>query len=95
MRALTPVTVASCDRETFDEYVRPLFADDRMSVWYDVHGEGPAVVLVHAGIADSRLWEPQLDSFTQSHTVLRVDLPGFGTLAARDESRVSFRGAVR
>ena len=28
VRALTPVTVASCDRETFDEFVRPLFADD-------------------------------------------------------------------
>ena len=28
VRALTPATVASCDRETFDEYIRPLFADD-------------------------------------------------------------------
>jgi ATP-binding cassette subfamily B protein len=28
IRALTPVTVASCDQETFDEFVRPLFADD-------------------------------------------------------------------
>ncbi|HEY1370168.1 MAG TPA: cyclic nucleotide-binding domain-containing protein [Gaiellaceae bacterium] len=28
VRALTPVTVASCDRETFDTYLRPLFADD-------------------------------------------------------------------
>jgi ATP-binding cassette subfamily B protein len=27
VRALTPVTVASCDRETFDELVRPLFTD--------------------------------------------------------------------
>ena len=27
-RALTPATVASCDRATFDEFVRPLFADD-------------------------------------------------------------------
>ena len=25
--ALTKVTVASCDRETFDEFVKPLFAD--------------------------------------------------------------------
>jgi ATP-binding cassette subfamily B protein len=25
VRALTPVTVASCDRATFDEYIRPLF----------------------------------------------------------------------
>jgi ATP-binding cassette subfamily B protein len=28
VRALTPATVASCDRATFDEYIRPLFADD-------------------------------------------------------------------
>lgn len=28
VHALTPVTLASCDRETFDLYVRPLFADD-------------------------------------------------------------------
>lgn len=28
VHALTPATLASCDRETFDLYVRPLFADD-------------------------------------------------------------------
>jgi CRP-like cAMP-binding protein len=28
VRALMPTTVASCDRETFDEFIRPLFADD-------------------------------------------------------------------
>jgi ATP-binding cassette subfamily B protein len=28
VRAITPATVASCDRETFDELIRPLFADD-------------------------------------------------------------------
>ena len=26
--AITPAVVASCDRETFDEFLRPLFADD-------------------------------------------------------------------
>jgi len=26
VRAMTPVTLASCDRTTFDEFVRPLFA---------------------------------------------------------------------
>ena len=29
--ALVPTTLASCDRKTFDEYVRPLFADDSPS----------------------------------------------------------------
>jgi CRP-like cAMP-binding protein len=28
VRALTPSVVASCDRASFDEFVRPLFADD-------------------------------------------------------------------
>jgi CRP-like cAMP-binding protein len=28
VRALTPTTVASCDHATFDEFIRPLFADD-------------------------------------------------------------------
>jgi CRP-like cAMP-binding protein len=28
VRALSPAVVASCDRETFDEFVRPLFAVD-------------------------------------------------------------------
>jgi ATP-binding cassette subfamily B protein len=27
VRALTPATVASCDRATFDEFVRPLFSE--------------------------------------------------------------------
>ena len=26
--AITPCVVASCDRSTFDEFIRPLFADD-------------------------------------------------------------------
>jgi ATP-binding cassette subfamily B protein len=28
VRAITPATVASCDRATFDEFLRPLFAED-------------------------------------------------------------------
>ena len=31
VRALTPATVASCDRSAFDQFVRPLFADDHES----------------------------------------------------------------
>jgi CRP-like cAMP-binding protein len=27
VRALTPAVVASCDKQTFDEFLRPLFAD--------------------------------------------------------------------
>jgi pimeloyl-ACP methyl ester carboxylesterase len=65
-----------------------------MSVWYDVHGEGPPVVLLHAGVSDSRMWEPQLRSFPQSYRAVRVDFPGYGR-SPIESSPISFRGAVR
>lgn len=64
-----------------------------MSVWHDVHGSGPAVVLVHAGIADSRMWGPQLRSFSDSHTVVRLDLPGFGN-SPIETNPISYCGSV-
>jgi 3-oxoadipate enol-lactonase len=35
-------------------------------------------VLIHAGICDSRMWEPQWETFRPSHRVLRYDMRGFG-----------------
>jgi 3-oxoadipate enol-lactonase len=64
-----------------------------VSVWYDIHGEGPAVALVHAGVADSRMWEPQLPSFSDSHKVVRVDLPGFGRSPIETDP-ISLRGSI-
>jgi pimeloyl-ACP methyl ester carboxylesterase len=41
-------------------------------------GEGPPVVLVHAGICDSRMWDPQWETFARAHRVIRYDMRGFG-----------------
>lgn len=64
-----------------------------MSFWYDVHGKGPAVALVHAGVADSRMWEPQLRTFPVAHKVVRVDLPGYGR-SPIESNVISLRGSV-
>lgn len=40
------------------------------------------------------MWEPQLAAFSAEHTVLRVDLPGFGR-SPFEGTEVSNRGAVR
>ena len=47
-------------------------------VYYEVAGEGEPLVLVHAGIADSRMWEGQISSFAERYRVVRYDLRGFG-----------------
>jgi pimeloyl-ACP methyl ester carboxylesterase len=44
----------------------------------EVVGEGPPVVLVHAGICDSRMWDPQWETFRLAHRVVRYDMRGFG-----------------
>lgn len=49
---------------------------------YDLIGSGRPLVLLHAGIADRRMWDPQLQSFARRFRVLRIDLRGFGQTAA-------------
>lgn len=46
--------------------------------YYEMVGEGYPLVLVHAGITDSRMWESQFQVFAQQYEVLRYDRRGFG-----------------
>ncbi len=41
-------------------------------------GAGPAVVLIHAGVADSRMWDPQWAAWQTRFALTRLDLRGFG-----------------
>ncbi len=50
-------------------------------IYYEVVGEGEPLVLVHAGIADSRMWEGQLTPFADRYLVIRYDMRGFGRTA--------------
>ena len=45
---------------------------------YDEAGAGPAVVLVHAGCADRRMWESQLVVLRNAYRVIRYDWRGYG-----------------
>jgi len=45
-------------------------------------GDGPAVLLLHAGIADRRMWDEHLEPLgAAGYRVVAVDLPGFGEAA--------------
>lgn len=45
---------------------------------YTLQGEGVPLVLIHAGVADSRSWKVQLEAFAQYYQVLAYDLRGYG-----------------
>jgi pimeloyl-ACP methyl ester carboxylesterase len=51
-------------------------------LYYETAGKGPAVVLVHGGLVDSRLWNDQMKEFAKHHRVVRYDLRGFGRSGA-------------
>lgn len=47
-------------------------------VYYQVEGEGEALVLIHAGVADSRMWDGMVATLAEQFRVIRYDLRGFG-----------------
>lgn len=49
--------------------------------YYEMAGAGAPLVLVHAGICDSRMWDDQFTVFAQRYQVVRYDLRGYGQTA--------------
>lgn len=50
---------------------------------HDERGEGTAAVLLHAGVADRRMWADHLGPLAQAgHRAIAMDLPGFGDAPA-------------
>ena len=47
-------------------------------LFHEQHGDGPAVLLVHAGVADSRMWAGIVPRLAEAHRVIACDLRGFG-----------------
>ncbi len=47
-------------------------------LYYEVAGEGHPLILLHAGIADRRMWDDQFTVFARHYRTVRYDLRGFG-----------------
>ncbi|MGH2399453.1 MAG: alpha/beta fold hydrolase, partial [bacterium] len=53
-------------------------------LYYEVAGAGDSLVFIHAGVADSRMWDEQFAVFSQRHRVVRYDTRGFGRSKTED-----------
>lgn len=47
-------------------------------IFYRSAGSGPPLLLLHAGICDSRMWDDQIGAFARTHRVIVPDFRGFG-----------------
>ena len=68
----------------------------RSHLAYDRAGPtgGTPVVLLHAGVADRRMWDPQWPGLTSEREVIRLDLRGFGESVAKPTGAWSAYGDV-
>lgn len=51
---------------------------DGGSLFYETAGAGPAVVLIHGGFGDRRMWDAQFRALASRYRVIRYDHRGFG-----------------
>lgn len=58
----------------------------KAQIYFETAGEGEAVVFIHAGVADSRMWNPQFEDIPEGFTFVRLDLRGFGHTKLPKES---------
>lgn len=47
-------------------------------LYYEVTAEGPPLVLIHAGVANLRQWDPHVPAFAERYRVIRYDTRGWG-----------------
>ena len=55
-------------------------------LYFEARGDGPALVFIHAGVSDHRMWDPQFEAFASRYQVIRYDLRGFGKSTMPEES---------
>ena len=56
----------------------PFFDAGDAAVYYEVKGEGRPLVFLHGYALNSLMWKFQIDEFSKQHSVITVDLRGFG-----------------
>jgi pimeloyl-ACP methyl ester carboxylesterase len=47
-------------------------------IYYEVEGSGEPVVLIHAGVANLRMWDGQVPALRDGYRVIRYDTRGYG-----------------
>ncbi|MFJ2745530.1 alpha/beta fold hydrolase [Streptomyces sp. NPDC087440] len=75
---------------TQTQELRSYDAEGGPLAYLDTGGDGPALVLLHGGFLDHRMWHPQIPELARTHRVIAPDARGHG---ASSVARAPFRPA--
>jgi len=64
----------------------PFLEQTGARIYYETDGSpsAPALLLIHAGIANLRMWDPQVEELATTHFVIRFDTRGYGLTESQD-----------
>ncbi|MDF0497400.1 alpha/beta fold hydrolase [Bradyrhizobium yuanmingense] len=51
---------------------------DGVNIYYEVHGDGPPLLLTHGYSSTSAMWHGQIDALAKDHTLILWDMRGHG-----------------
>ena len=55
-----------------------------LKVYYERQGKGPALLLLHAGLQNHTMWQPQVAALSKQYDVVTIDLPYHGQTTGSD-----------
>lgn len=55
-----------------------LLTSDAVQLYYELHGTGPPLVLIHGGLVDSRSWSGLIPTLGSRHKLVLYDVRGYG-----------------
>lgn len=56
----------------------PKIDRDGVGIYYEVHGDGPPLLLTHGYSSTSAMWHGQVDAFAKDHKLILWDMRGHG-----------------
>jgi pimeloyl-ACP methyl ester carboxylesterase len=56
----------------------PKLNRDGVEIYYEVHGEGPALLLTHGFSSTSQMWAGQVEPFSRHFKLITWDMRGHG-----------------
>jgi pimeloyl-ACP methyl ester carboxylesterase len=67
---------------------------DGISMFYQVYGKGPPILLIHGGLADADVWRRQIATLSAHHLVVVADSRGQGR-STRDDKPITYHLMAR
>ena len=64
-------------------------------LYYQKKGSGPVLVFLHGIFLDHRMWDKQVDYFSNGFTCINVDLRGFGKSSVPTNTPYSFHEDIK